>query len=287
MMMADDRSLCLMAGTCITFGMQYLLGLSEAFSRRYRLKSYRTHRHFQFMADFAIDDAELHEAAVFIHHTPGWADWGNDQGYHALLARVPDHVQRISVPYPVFHPLWPFHVHDPRNDDPDRPRTPDGLPAHYPYGDGMVLRLLKQRLGKDEAMRRYRAMNVADEIDLDALLAKSIDMQASKEAKTDVKILDFAVEMFRHRRVFLTMNHVGNASLIHMVDQILHRLGCPPLGRFAHESLFELIDPQMPIHPSVIRHFDLTCVTPETRYRVDNWRNLTFDEYLSCYIDFV
>lgn len=283
----DDRPLCLLVGTCITFGVQYLLSLSEPFRRRYRLKSYRTHRHFKFMSDFAISDDELATAAAFIHHTPGWADWGNDQGYRELIDRVPEQVQRISIPYPVFHVLWPFHVHDPRNDDPNRPNFPDGSPAHYPYGDGAVLRLIKQGLPKQEIIRRYLAMDVSQEIDLDGLLRKSVEMQEKKEAETDVKVLDFVTSSFRDRRVFLTMNHVGNATLIHMADQILHRLGCPPLERFVHTSLFELIDPQMPIHPSVIRRFGLSYVDPESRYRVDNWRNLTFEEYLSNYIDFM
>ena len=56
----------------------------------------------------AIGDEELNAASVFIYHTPGWADWGNEQGYHDLLARVPAHVQRISIPYPIFPPLWPI-----------------------------------------------------------------------------------------------------------------------------------------------------------------------------------
>jgi hypothetical protein len=262
------------------------LSLSDDFRRQYRIKSYRTHRHVKFMADFAIGNDELNSAAAFIYHPPGWADWGNDQGYRDLIACIPPSVQMISIPYPVFHALWPFHVHDPRNDDPGRPCFPDGSPAYYPYGDGAVLRLIRQGLPKDEIIRRYLTMDIAQEIDLDGLLAKSIEMQTDKEAKTDVKILDFVMSEFRRRRVFLTMNHIGNATLIHMVDQILERLGCAPLGSFATTSLFELIDPQMPIHPSVIRHFDLTCVTAETRYRVDAQRNLTLEEYLSCYIDF-
>lgn len=282
----DSRRLCLMAGTCITFGIQYLLSMSEDFRRNFRLKAYRTHRHNRFMSDFDISDEELNQAEAFIYHPPGWADWGNDQGYRDLIARVPAHTRHISIPYPVFHALWPFHVHDPRNDDPARPLFPEGVPAFYPYGDGVVLRLIRQGLPKAEIMRRYLAMDVAAEVDLDGLLAKSIDMQTAKEDRTDVKILDFVLSQFRRQRVFLTMNHVGNATLIHMVNQILGHLGCAPLEPSVGDRLFELTDPQMPIHPSVIRHFGLTCVTPQTRYRIDSYRNFTFEDYLSCYIDF-
>lgn len=282
----DSRQLCLLVGTCITFGLQYLLSMSEEFRQRYRLQAYRTHRHQQFMSDFAIGDEELNAASVFIYHTPGWADWGNEQGYHELLARVPAHVQRISIPYPIFPPLWPFHVYDPRNDAPDRALFPHGAPAHYPYGDGVVLRMMRQGLPKEEIIRRYLDMDVSDEIGLDALLEKSIEIQAVKEENTDVKVLDFVASEFRRQPTFLTMNHVGNPTLIHMADQILGRLGCAPLGPFAHRGLFHLVSPQMPIHPSVIRHFGLTYVTPESRYAFDAFRNLTLEEYLSFYIDF-
>lgn len=42
----------------------------------------------------------------------------------------------------------------------------------------------------------------------------------------------------------------------------------------------------MPIHPSVIRHFGLRYVTPESRYQVGSHRSLTLEEYLDHYIDY-
>lgn len=283
---SDSRLPCILVGTCISFGVRYLLQLSEDFRSRYRLSVYSTNRHTQFMSDFAIGDEELAGCAAFFYHPPGWADWGNDQAYRELIARVPEGVRKISYPYPVFHPLWPFHCWDKRNEDPDRPLSPSGDPAFYPYGDSWILSMIRQGLPRGEIVARYGALDVPSVADVDALLRKSLEIQAAKERTTDVKVVDFIADSFRSSRVFMTMNHVGNATLIHMADQMLRALDCRPLDRYAHEALQELVRPEMPIHPSLIRHFGLSCVGPGTRYRVDPYRFLTFDEWVADYVAF-
>lgn len=283
---ADDRRHCILVGTCISSGVRYLLQLSEAFRRRYRITVYRTDRHSRFMSDFAIADEELANCHAFIHHTPGWADWGNDQEYRDLIARAPADAVKISYPYPVFQPLWPFHCWDKRNEDPGRPISPNGDPAFYPYGDSCVLGMMRRGLSRERLAAEYAALDVSSLTDLDGLLEKCLEIQTEKEKNTDVKIVGFIADSFRKKRIFMTMNHVGNASLIHMADQILAALDCPPLGRYAHEALQELVRPEMPVHPGVIRHFGLTCVSPQTRYRVDPYRFLTFEEWVADYVDF-
>lgn len=282
----DSRPLCILVGTCISFGIQYLLLQSDEFKKTYRMKAYRTHRNHKIMSDFNISDEELNEASVFIYHPPGWADWGNDEGYRELLRRIPDHVQKISYPYPVFHALWPLHAHEKRLEDPSREAGFGQSDAIYAYGDSFVLSQMRQGLSTEAIIRRYLDLNIPDIVDVDGILKRSIDTQIAKEESTDVKIIDFVVDNFKTKRIFVTMNHVGNVSLIHMTNQMLGMMGFSPLPSSLHDSLFEMIDPQMPIHPSVINHFGLTFVTPDTRYRIDPRRNLNFSEYLTHYIEF-
>jgi hypothetical protein len=100
------------------------------------------------------------------------------------------------------------------------------------------------------------------------------------------------------------MNHQSNALLIEMVDQALSLLGFPPLPADVRRGWSEMLTIQMPIHPSVIRHFGLTFVDASTKYSVDGYvmhfepgrraeteqemgkRQLTFEEFLDRYIDF-
>lgn len=281
----DGRLLCIIAGTCITYGVKYLLLQSEEFTRKYRIIDYITSQNFKVMSDFNISDEEINEASVFIYHPPGWADWGNDDAYREFLRRIPDHVLKISYPYPVFHALWPLHSHEKRLDDPARKPRFGQLDVVYRYGDGFVLSLMRQNLPRDEIIRRYLDLNIPDVADVDGILKRSIETQLAKEETTDIKIVDFVAENFRTKRAFLTMNHVGNISIIYMVNQMLKILGFSELPKNLHDALFELIDPQVPIHPSIIKYFDLTCVHPDMRYRIDPRRNLTFSEYLAHYID--
>ena len=51
-------------------------------------------------------------------------------------------------------------------------------------------------------------------------------------------------------------------------------------------QLGELISFEIPIHPSVIRHFDLQHVNRDTRYAIDLFKRQTFEEYMEDYIHF-
>lgn len=145
----------------------------------------------------------------------------------------------------------------------------------------------KRGVGRDDIFTRYMAADIREYVDLDALVVHTRAQQQGREDETDVKCLDFIFDRFRDRRVHNSVNHVSNATLIHMTDQILGMLGYPPLDGYAQECLSELITPDMPIHPSLIRHFGLTWLTPQTRFRIDAQRSLTFEEYIYQYIDYV
>jgi hypothetical protein len=88
------------------------------------------------------------------------------------------------------------------------------------------------------------------------------------------------VDRFRDEQVFLNVNHGANRLMLHMADQILAELGYPRLPRFAHESLCELMMPIIPIHPTIIGHYNLRWARPDMRYQIDRRRNLTWEEYI-------
>ncbi|WP_298363967.1 WcbI family polysaccharide biosynthesis putative acetyltransferase [Azospirillum sp.] len=282
----DGRKLFVLVGTCISFGLQYMLLRSPEFRRAYRLKAYRTHRHQQFMADLAIPDEELVQADVIAFHPPGWADWGNEEAYRSLLRSIPAHVRRISYPYPIFPALWPFHCHDTRNEDAAHEPTPELLPPHYPYGDSWILSKLRKNMSADQILREYLDLDIPSITDVDGLLRKSLEIQQTKEDSTTVKILDFVQENFRTEKTFITMNHVGNFALLHMTNQILNILDIKRLDQTILHTVSELIQFEMPIHPSIIRHFGLRHVGPETRYAIDRFKRQTIQEYVEDYIHF-
>ncbi len=283
-----DRSKrqCLLVGTCITFGIEYLLRLSDDFQRHYTLETFATHYQDQILENLGMSAADLANADVVIFHPPGWADWGNEAGYENLLASIPPHSQTITIPYPVFHAFWPFHCYDERNKNPDDRPAPRGETVAYSYGDSYLLGLLRQGLSPEAATRQYLSVDVAGLTDLDRLLTRSFERQEPKEAETSVKILDFVAENLKRKRTFLTINHIANTTLLHMTNQILAQLALPALSDRVLDDLAELLQPEMPIHPSVCRHFGLDFANAETRYAYYAHRRPTFAEYILDYAYF-
>lgn len=282
----DGRKLFVLIGTCISFGLQYLLLRNPDFRRAYRFKAYRTDRHQQFMADLCIPDEELAEAEVVAFHPPGWADWGNEEAYRSLLRSIPKHVQRISYPYPVFPALWPFHCYDTRNECATNEPTPELIPPQYPYGDAWVLSKIRKGIPAGKILEEYMNLDIPSVTDVDGLLRKSIEIQKYKERDTKIKVLDYVMDNFRKEKTFITMNHVGNYTLFHMANQIFDMLGIKKLDEKILRQLGELISFEIPIHPSVIRHFDLQHVNRDTRYAIDLFKRQTFEEYMEDYIHF-
>lgn len=287
--LAPRRRTLILIGTCIAEGVRYALNLSPAFRARYRLRHFITNRAAPSMSEFVIPNEVLYDSAVVAHVAPQWADWGNEQAYLELLARIPAHVERISFPYPAFQPLWPFHCRDSRQGQtlPEALWRPHEDRPYYPYGDSYVLGLLRRAADPGEVVRRYLALDLARETDLDGLLAKTLFIYREREAFTDVKIADYIAENFRVRRLFDSINHITNEVALRIANQILARLHIEAVPEARLQQLAEILSPAVPIHPSVRRHFGLKYVNDDTRYAVDLYRRLTYPEYLADYVRFV
>lgn len=280
---------CLLVGTCIVQVIRYLLNLSDEFRRSYRLRTYFTNMDIPEARLFDINDELLASSAVAILVHPVWSDWGNEQAYIDLDTRIPHSAEKITIPYPVFQPLWPFHCKDSRNDETmfESFRRPMGEKPFYPYGDSIVLNLMRRFDSPDDVVRFYVNKDLAEEIDLNRLLERTLETQRQKELITDIKIVDYMAENFRNHRLFTTINHCSNMGLLYMTNQILQRLGILPLNNKVLDSLAELLSPEMPIHPSIIRFFNLKYVNEHTRYIVDPYRRLNFREYVADYVRYL
>ena len=254
--------------------------LSDGFRQDYETIALWTGGGRDLISDYTVSDEDLNRASVVIYHPPIWAGWGDEQGYEDLMSRFPPHLVQITYPYPVFHPLWPFHNPDPRKHAVPEGPLDDMHSLLYSYADYHVLKMRQEGMAPADIVTAYREMDIPATLDLDQFVNAAIEGQRLKEAVTDVKVLDFIVERFRDERMFLCLNHGSNRLMIHMADQILGKLGYAPLGKFVHEALCELMLPIIPIHPTIIGHFGLQWARLDMRYQVDRRRNLTWDEYI-------
>ncbi len=221
----------------------------------------------------------ISEASVVIYQPAAWASWEHDDLYEKLTETLHDRLQLISFPYPVFQPLWPFNYNDTKR----AAASIDPLVSKallFGYGDANVARMVREGMPPAEIVATYSAMDLPSMIDLDRLKANIIAMQRPNEEQTDVKVLDFALETYKAASVFSCVNHGSNMLLLYMTNQILRRLGYAPLPTALLERLCVLAEPEIPIHPSVARYFDLKWVRPDMRFRIDRYRYLTFEEYI-------
>jgi hypothetical protein len=277
--MSDNRKTCLMVGRCFTTEVGYLLIKSEQFRRDYKLKVYSSVGTSNFEHDFHEIIGNLPEASLIIYQPIVWATWGDDELYKSLMNSLPAGIKQITFPYPVFHTLWPYHHNDPHRAATWRHPFDDNT-LLYAYGDANVARMVNEGMTAPEIVAKYAVMDLPAMIDLQHLTANVIELQRAKEADTDVKILDFLLEKYKSDRVFVCVNHGSNLLMAHMANQILGMLDYLPLRPNLIESLFELVDPEIPIHPSIVRYFDLKWVRPNMRYRIDRRRNLTFEDWV-------
>jgi len=273
------RALCLFAGTCITGPLAYLLGRSEEFSRQFSVKVFDTGATRPSLSAETITDYDLERAAVVIHHPERWRGWRAGDLYLSLLAKVPSRATRITVPYPTMSCLWPCQALDPRYREASV-EWEDSNSALYANSDCNVLRMRASGKSPIEILETYRKLDLGETLDLAALERRTFAKQRLKEASCDVKIMDFVEDNFQSRRTFTSINHGANITLAHMAAQILSIMGLGPLPSGLLSSLSELLEPSVPIHPSLLDHYGLKWATPGTRYQVDRRRMLTWEEYI-------
>lgn len=305
--MTDQREACVLLGVCSMPAIAWFLNQSPDFRRRFRTKVVFTNNGGIPITTGDLTDEDFATCRLVIHHGPQWAGWTTGPAFEAVLARFA-HAPCISLPIPLFPALWPLHVFDERNtwgaDVPGRPLWPNGMRTYYPYGDAFVLGLLRMGVSKRDIIARYLELDIPSILDVDRIFNLNAQTMIAHERTTDVKVAAFVSERFRDQWLFQTLNHQSNALLIEIVNQTLALLGFPPLHASIHEEWAEMLSIQMPIHPSLIRHFGLTFVDASTRYTIDGQllhsetgsnaemaqemgkRRLTFEQFLERYIDF-
>jgi hypothetical protein len=282
-----ERSLCVLYLSCIGSGIQYLLQNSDEFVRRFRVAPYFSHQMDRITDTVHITDEHFYGCDVFVYHNPDWITFSEEHldAYEHVIAGVPSTALKIAVPVPQFHALWPFHTNDPRMIS-ERALNRFGRPPDYPYGDSFVVELMRDGVPPEEIITRYLSLDVATRVDLDSLLSWSLSFMQRNDSGASFKVTDFIVDQFRSRRLFSTVNHASNQLLFYLANQILRSLDCATLPKCLLDRLQPLVRLEMPIHPSIGRHFGVAWLDEGTRHFVDDLRYLTFREYIRDYVYF-
>lgn len=190
---------------------------------------------------------------------------------------------RIAVPVVTCDFLWPFS----EKPHPRNARAP-GLPeGPYPagFGDSALDTFAADGLADDEILRRYLALDIAEEAELDDRLRRSLAVQARLDAQTGFDLADFISSRFRKQVLFASRDRPALPLFRHIASRLFGQMGVPP-SRMALLADTYLGSSAMPIHPGVLRHFGMEVPAPDHLYPVLDEGYFSFGQYCRRYLRF-
>lgn len=182
----------------------------------------------------------------------------------AFIAELVARGRGIRVPNLCCDPLWPFEVeckHDPRY-----PEFPNG---RYLYGDQILARLLRGNPDDEAVVNQYLEMDFSELFPLEDMLRQWHWLLEKLDEEAEIKISDFILEHWRTKRLFWNSIRPANRLFGQIVRKFLKLTGTPVAesdlepALQAHEHDFIM----KPIHPSLVRSWNLTWVSDDDLYK--------------------
>lgn len=255
------KELCLIYANCQGEPLEGLLCSSPGFSDRYETLHY-----VNFLAK-GIPHEELSRCGLFLYQELG-AKWG-ELSTAEVIKRLPGSCGHVVLPNMFFKGYWPFWTRERRFD----------------FSDLYLNALIERGLNKSEILYLYLRTDIRRKYDIQAIFEESLAREREKEQLTDIKTVDYVLQMYKKERVFLTINHPAQRFLVFLANEVLQMTGHELLPE---ESIRNMPKPyedfELPVHPQVIDFFGLRCFSQDQRYRVFG-KEMTFEQYVSHYVD--
>lgn len=260
-MQGRAKKLCVVHANCQGDPLRALLSLHPQFGREYDIAKY---------TNYLREDipAEQLEACDLFLYQPLGEQW-NDHASDALLRKVSPTAVSMAIPNMLFKGYWPFWTN----------RSP------MDYGDAMLDHMIDMGLEKKEILYLCLHTDLTRKYDLDAMLAESLAVERAKEHGCVVHTVDMVQELWKHEKLFNTINHPNRRLVLHVANGVLDALGMTPVPDVVSAAF---TDPypefELPLHPQVAAYHGLDFGGPQTRYAVYGTPR-TYEEYVSRYVD--
>lgn len=219
------------------------------------------HQHFQ-QADLVIDQVTDHE----------WPAAFDVSTVSARRIRVP----AVGTPF-----LWPWT-------GTPHPQSVERYAGYHPFraemNDTWILRAMKAGASPEQAVADYIALDAPAAGHVDRRYEIEMDRQRTRDAATGFNAAPIIEAHFRTEHLFLTPYHFGLRLGRYMAETTFEAVGVPShcMDRMRRHMTTGFALPfELPVHPAIARHFNLTWAGEHTRYRFFQEGLLTFAQYVA------
>jgi hypothetical protein len=196
---------------------------------------------------------------------------------------LPTTAEVVRIPNLYCDYLWPFAGRShPKN------RGAFIIPGGpYPaeHGDRYLDQMMTEGVDEKEAIRRYLALDIVREGELDSRLQDRGAIQQRLDGASGFEMADYIAENFRAWPVFRTRQRITLGALRRLVGQLLPKLG---VRAFNTDRIQRVPFPAgaQPVHPGVAAHFGLKWVGPGQTYPVNQEGYFSFEAFCRRYMRF-
>jgi hypothetical protein len=173
----------------------------------------------------------------------------NSFGVPEFLEELPAEAVRIVIPLITCAFMWPFTF--------DRPSEKVGW--RFPYGDRQLIAKMREEVAPEAAATEYFSQDLGRQMNLNRLLDLEFQKWEKYDKESDVRIGAFLKNNVFNHRLFFTPDHPTDFVMIELANQLLEKLNQPriELPEWADHQ-HALAGTEVPVHPSIVRHFALT-----------------------------
>lgn len=272
-MTATTKKKIVLSQTCQGLVLERLLMSSREFKRQFActfVPNYEIHGGKVGIAARDVLESALSDCDVLIYHDISCYD------FPALLQKIPPGGVAIKIPYITSTIYWPTY-------DYKNPcwLSPCGNTAHIPWPCLALNGLIVSLRDKRRALEAYLEMDIAGAVPMDAVYAGQIAYLEEAEQGSPFAVSEFISRHVVEQQLFHLINHPAMPVFVEVANTIFRFLGLPEIPGHAVDPFS---DHQMPIHPSVVRHYGISWCDERTRFKILD-KDMCFEEYVAFYID--
>lgn len=159
------------------------------------------------------------------------------------------------------------------------------------WGDTYLNGMIRRGVATDEALSAYLRLDINEHIGLDRICELHFTGQQTRDAKSEIQTYPIIFDRLPHELLFHSRGHPALRLFAVVAEAVGLRLGYSlasiegGLARLTESPLSFGWD-ALPIHPSLIRHFHLRWVDPDSVYLDPNWGPMTFEQWARRYLEF-